>query len=471
MIPQTVLNVLEQYKRRSPDVIYVLAVSGGLDSLALLHICAKLGETSSIQYHVATLDHGLRGQAGADDAAFVVQTAQQLGLPVTQHTADVPGYAAEHHLSIELAARMLRYDFLASVVQKVGQGAVVTAHHADDQAESILLHIMRGSGLRGLRGMQTISQVPGHTGITLLRPLLSVSRAELEAYCRQHQLVPRQDTTNADTTYTRNAVRHLIMPQLRVLNPQVAQALSQLAESATVDEAYLQAQFERDIQPHCQRTGDRIAIALSSFTTWHPAMQRRAILFAVGQLAPDSDLSHERILAAVDVANRGQVGQVSEFSQGWRMRVGYASLFFEHGDMALPLGDYVQMAHDVIEVVVNGRTPIAPGIGLHTSTEPHPTGFAVALPEGMELILRVRRPGDVVQPPGLFGKHRKLKKWLIDRKVPQHVRDRLPLLALSGSIKERIVAALLPDGWYYLAMQADTEIHHKTVWIWLEKEL
>ncbi|MBF6614526.1 MAG: tRNA lysidine(34) synthetase TilS, partial [Chloroflexi bacterium] len=233
----------------------VVGVSGGTDSLALLRLLVTLrGDSAAKTLHVAHLDHGFRGAAGAADACFVEQIARDWGISSTMASFDVPEYARRHNMSAEEAARLVRYSFLATVARP-RQATVAVAHNADDQAETVLMHILRGSGLSGIVGMQPLREVPARsyesllssdhqgelqgnsTTVQIYRPLLHIWREELAAYCEEQGLNPRVDATNSDLSYRRNRIRHELIPYLtREYSPAVKAHLTDLAELASADE-------------------------------------------------------------------------------------------------------------------------------------------------------------------------------------------------------------------------------------------
>src|SRR5436190_5713036 len=232
----------------------IVGVSGGTDSLALLHILRELrGEGAPNSIHVAHLDHGLRGDQGRQDAEFVRRTAEKWGLPCTARSFDVKSFALDLKLSVEEAARKVRYAFLAELARQ-RTATVAVAHNADDQAETVLMNMLRGTGVTGLAGMRMLAPGPvvpeamededhgvvvrhEESSIMVFRPLLDTWRWEIEDYCDQVGLVPREDATNTSPAYERNRVRHELIPRLeRYYSPAVKEHLVNLAVLAS--EAY-----------------------------------------------------------------------------------------------------------------------------------------------------------------------------------------------------------------------------------------
>ena len=206
----------------------VVGVSGGPDSLALLDCLARICPAERLV--VAHLDHALRPMS-AEDTALVARAAAALGLRFAAERADVATLARDGRQSLETAGRAARYDFLARVAHAAGAAAVVVGHNADDQAETILLHLLRGAGVGGLRGMSAAAPLPGGPDLWLLRPLLGVARADIEKYCALAGLQPATDASNADPSFTRNRLRHELLPLLETYNPQIRRIL---LNSATV---------------------------------------------------------------------------------------------------------------------------------------------------------------------------------------------------------------------------------------------
>ena len=234
----TITNYIEQHQLLPEQGTIIVAVSGGADSLCLLHIlhqlCGSGKRYPHLQLHVAHLNHLLRGVASSADADDVARLAAGWGLPATIGTIDVPALARTEHRSIEDAARTARYRFL----REVAQGRpIAVAHHADDQVETLLLHWLRGSGLSGMSGM-----LPRHQDI--IRPLLAVTHAQTVAYCQQHDLTPLEDASNSDPHFLRNRIRHELLPLLESMNPGIRSTLLRNTEVISVDVQWLEAQVD-----------------------------------------------------------------------------------------------------------------------------------------------------------------------------------------------------------------------------------
>lgn len=441
----TLLHTVRQYKLIPEGTRVLVGVSGGVDSLALLHALKQQRAILGCELHVATLDHGLRGEAGAADARHVAALASAWGLSVTWGVQDVPALAQAWGLGLEAAARRARYAFFAQVAVHVGAQTVAVAHHADDQAETVLMHVLRGTGLRGLQGMRPNSPMPDHPHLTLIRPLLHLKRSQLEAYCAANALKPREDATNADFGYLRNRLRGETLPYLATLNPQIHEALVRLGELAALDEAYLRQAYAREVEPHLRRSMGRWRVPLSRFAGLHLAMQGRLLLEALTHLA-DVPPSHATIDAARQWATQNAPDAQRDVPGSVRLRLSAQHLIVERHDAPPDLpAELIQMTPGEIALNVPTHQTLPGTAHMLILAEQPFTGAQVRLsvPPGAHLSLRTRQPGDRFQPLGMGGHSRKLKDWLMDRKIPPAARDRLPLLCVN----ERIAAVILGSAW------------------------
>ncbi|MCY3834171.1 MAG: tRNA lysidine(34) synthetase TilS [Chloroflexi bacterium] len=446
MVLEKVRRSLARHGAFVPGEKVIVAVSGGCDSVALLHLLKRSREFIKLDLHVASLNHGLRAEAGQRDLDFVAGLAARWGLPHTVGQADIPRRAQEWGIGIEEAARRARYAFLARVAREEGSACVAAGHHALDQAETIIMNIARGSGITGLRGMDVVAQIPDEAGLRLVRPLLQLTKADLESYCQRHKLPYRLDESNADISYQRNFVRHQLIGPMLQLNPELLSAFARLAESAAVEDAYVSSQFERAALPFATVSEERWSIPVDEFAALHPALQRRFVRGAYQRLSGSGQvLSHALTLDLVAWAQQAGTGARRDMSAAIQMRLSYAQLSIERKSAVEAHDDYCLIPAGTDEHVDADTPLVLPNMRLCLSRAETAGSedLALWLRDGLELRLRTRRPGDRFKPNGMGGRSRKLKDWMIDRKIPRAIRDQIPLLCADGEI----IAICLGDFW------------------------
>ena len=278
-------RTIQDHQLFSPGARILVAVSGGPDSIVLLHALNQLKQPWRLTLHAAHVDHGLRPES-PQDAAFVQALAEQWGVPATIERRDVAAACSEHGWSLEDGARRVRYACLAEVAQRHSASHIAVAHTADDQAETVLMRLVRGTGLRGLGAMTPMRRLGK---LWLVRPLLEVWREEIESYLRDHGLAAREDASNADQRFVRNRIRHELLPLLaRYYNPNIKGALTQLAEQSQWDYAFLQDAAERQWKRTTGRGAPaQVALRVKLFRRQPKAIQRLLIRQAVQQLRVD----------------------------------------------------------------------------------------------------------------------------------------------------------------------------------------
>ncbi len=425
--------------------IIVVGVSGGPDSLCLLHILNRLKEELATGLHVAHVEHGIRGEESQADAAYVESLAQEWQLPVTVEHGDVPAYAAEHRLAIEEAARRVRYSCLGRVAQKLRAQCIAVGHNADDHVETILMHWMRGSGLGGLRGILPVQVLGAEAwwsgpSIRLVRPLLEVSRSEIEAYCQQHSLDPRFDRSNLDVTYHRNRIRHELIPQLESFNPRIRDILRRSASVIADDFDYLRLQSTQVWRSMVQQTEGALTFPLEPWLQLHPSVQRQLLRDAIHHLRKslrDIDWVHVE-QARLGIESKATSTKIT-LPQGLYLFKGYDQ--FVIGER-IPQPDLPLLMQEELPLTIPGTT-LLPNSDWQLSAEivegaevqeeavgnEDPWQAYLDLEQiGESLMLRGRQTGDYFQPLGMGGKRKALNDFMIDAKIPQHIRDLLPLV-------------------------------------------
>lgn len=424
-----------------PGARLLLAVSGGLDSRVMLDLfCALAGEWE-LALVVGHVHHQLRGEEADADALLVEALAQEYHLPFMAQQVAVREFAREQRLSLEAAGRKLRYRALAEMCRQVGGHAVVTAHTRDDQVETILAHLLRGSGLAGLAGMAARRPSPEGEA-TIVRPLLPFSRAELHDYARQRGLQWREDATNADPAFLRNRIRHELMPLLRTrFQPAFDHSLLRLAAIAAQVDADLQDQADRALREVMRARGpEKIVLDLQQFWKYFRSIQAYVVRGVMQQITESRcDLTFDetdRILSLIDAARvrppRGSRRYL------WRREVevvvAQTEVAFSRIHPALPTRLLeIGMRCPVPEagmVITISRQSLPPDWRNHVTA--YSQWIDAAAVTG-DLCVRFPQPGDRFQPLGMAG-FKKLSDFLIDRKVPLHQRRRIPVVACSTGI-------------------------------------
>jgi tRNA(Ile)-lysidine synthase len=442
-----------QHSLFSPGDAVVVGVSGGPDSLTLLHSLRALRDELQITLHVAHLNHQLRGSESDADAEFVAWLAREWDLPATVEARDVGAFAREQRLSLEEAARQARYAFLAEVAQRVGARVIAVAHHADDQAETVLMHFLRGAGMAGLRGMEYKTEIrdsrfqPPIPNLQLVRPLLNVTREEIEDYCKENSLTPRFDRSNLDMTFFRNRLRQEVLPYLETLNPNIRRVLLRTSHALADDYDFLQAQVRAAYAQVAREEEDTIVFARGAWSALHPALQRGTLRAAAQQLRSDlRNIDWTHIEGARRVALEKSTGAAATLVGGLMLVVGYNAFMvgmeprLRRGLLLpdLPLLHAERIALPVRGVVELPNSEWVVETGIASSQKETADRWTALLDLEKcsgEFFLRRRRPGDRFQPTGLRGHTQSLHEFMIDKKIPHAARSALPLLIVS----ERIV--------------------------------
>ncbi len=353
------------------------AVSGGADSMCLLHLL----HTGGYDVTAAHFEHGIRGTESLRDANFVEAWCAGHGIPFVLGHGDAPKHAAEKGLSLEEAARELRYTFLLQAAEKLGAAHILTAHTLDDNAETLLFNLTRGSGTAGLCG------IPARRDL-LLRPLLHVSRAEIEEYLKKNGVPHVEDSSNGSDDYTRNLIRHRVVPLLRQINPRFADAAARMARLARQDEDCLSALADKFLR---EQLSDG-SLPLNTLAALHPAVASRV----VRQLLPGQSL--ERVEAVLDFIQSSEYGVLQLPGQVLRREQG--RLYFEEERAArLPA-----------RRLIPGEALLIPEAGLRLVTEftvyrgeihdLFKTSFLKYEILSTDLLCTGRMPGDSIRPHG-----------------------------------------------------------------------
>ena len=443
--PRKLEIILRKALRRSGfhrAATLVVACSGGPDSTALLHALVALQPTARLKLHVAHLNHDFRGQEAEDDARFVAHMAKRLGLDSTVAEDDPIAYQREMGISsFEEAAREVRYRFLTGLAHRINADAIVLGHTADDQAETILMHLIRGAGLPGLRGMREVSRWrdgPQGQSAVLFRPLLEAKRNDTRAYCLELGIPFRVDSTNSSLRFTRNRIRHKLLPALEEYNPRVREALLRTGRAAAESLEFLDEELNALWPKMFSKEGRNIFVDAPALKDLRPYMRgmalRRAFAEANGSLRRLSETHVKSMLAL----SQGPAGKSVHLPGSLAMRSTQDRLIIgplERRKTTAPTPDFEHLVN------VPGTTRIP---GWRITVEPAPPnldpktlGPTAALFDacrmGTHIVVRNRRPGDYLHPLGMSGR-KKLKDLFIDLKIPRELRPSTPLLVSSNGL-------------------------------------
>jgi tRNA(Ile)-lysidine synthase len=457
---QGVRRTIKQHALLAHGDRVVVGVSGGPDSLCLLHLLVRFRDEYDLQLYVAHLHHGARGAEADGDAQFVADIAAQRKLPATVERRDVPQIADEGGLAFEEAARRVRYSFLAQVASDVGAARIAVGHNADDQAETVLMHLLRGSGLAGLRGMlpstpltdyRLIGELPEITAasLQLIRPLLYVPRREIELYCSEHGLSPRFDRSNLDQTFFRNRLRHELLPTLEQYNPGIRQRLCHTAQVLAAEYEIL-AQLRRQAWGEVVRAESDSSITLdrAAWRNLPVALQRATLRHAAYRLRRSlRDVNFVHVENARAVALEGETGAQATLPQAVSLMVGYETLTVaDQGVSGPPPDEPLLWSRQAMPVEIPGTTPI-PDSDWVLEAESLATWDADAIAAAgrwqayvdedrlpSPAVLRTRQRGDRFRPLGMGGHTVRLSELMINLKVPAAWRDHVPLLAAGSQI-------------------------------------
>ena len=403
----------------------LVAISGGADSTALL---VALAEWKGRPFDLAAahVNHHLRGAAADEDQQFVETLCRRFGVPLTLLDGQLDSESIRQN-GIEAAARLKRYELLEDTRRRTGADAIATAHQADDEAETVLMRLISGSGIFRLQGIAPSS---GH----VVRPFLDMRRAAIEAFLRERQIQPRRDQMNEDSRYLRNRIRHEVLPLLASINPRIVDAFVATASDAQASVGAIEAVLEKELR--IDRGDSSATFSVEEMQKLDPRLAVAALLGEIRRIGPASRaVSHRDLVALV----RGGMSDLRRISLSKELEI-----LGEGGTLVL------RKTSDPIEdfeiVLAPGEKVSLPQIGAHAKLIllpeldlQRPLGDAsrqvFQLPEGASrsFSVRNRRDGDRFQTLG-SAHEKKLKEVLIDRKIPRDLRDRIPLLLCGSDI-------------------------------------
>lgn len=422
-----IYEYMKRFNMADAGMTILAGFSGGADSTALLQLLWEYGKEYGIQVRALHVNHGIRGEEAERDRAFCEEFCRIRKIPLTIVRKDVPEYAKQRGIGVEEAGRMVRYDAFEQEIREHGVDRVALAHHQNDQAETILFHLMRGSGLRGLRGMEPVR-------LPYIRPLLCAQRREIEDWLRKQGIGWVEDSSNQELVYTRNRIRHQIMSAMEEIRPGSVHRMAEAAERLLEIEGFLEEEVQRQWKESVRGSKDGVKIFLKPFAKMHPALQKLLVQKCMVQLAglsPDLEAVHIEQICALA---KGRRGSRLTLPGGYFAVLGYEELFLKKG--------YGQQKKEEEVYCVPGEEYHYMGAVFCLQVEKCDKIGEIPVKRYTKwfdydkikssLVLRTRQPGDYLELSG--GIHKKLKDYFIDCKVPREERDRQILLADGSHI-------------------------------------
>ena len=393
----------------------LVGLSGGADSVCLTHALYSMREELGIQLFTAHLNHGLRGTEAERDAGEAKRFSETLGIECTLETADMRAYAKKNGISEETAGRELRYDFFERIAKEKNIDKIATAHNRNDNAETIVMNFIRGSGLSGLCG------IPKRRG-NIIRPLLNVSRTEIEEYCRAEGLSYVTDSTNLTDDYTRNKIRHILLPEIEKFNPNFIETVTKNADLIADDDAFIARTAEKEYAENVSGG----SINIDALEKLDISVKRRVIRKMISEIRSGRDLSADYIADVIALAEKNRTGSMLNLPDGVQARIEYGKLIIELTKHETDSFEYR------LEI---GKETYIPEMGIIIKAEKTEKSgkLCFAAGENAEIAVRSRRAGEVFYPEGMSGK-KKIKDYFINEKIPRAERPKTGLLTIDGEI-------------------------------------
>ncbi len=432
---ELVLKTITDYELLQKGDRVVVGVSGGPDSMALLAVLRSLKEKYDLTLHVVHVNHMFRGQQAREEAEFVAKMAEKWGLTWSIFERDVPALSKKQGLSPEEAGHKVRHEIYRQVGEKIGATKLALGHHADDRAETILLHLIQGTGLDGLAAMP-----PRHGW--LIRPLARVNKEQILDFCKRESLPYRLDPTNTEDIYLRNKIRLSLLPCLqKEFNPQIVKNLLKLEDIIWAENSFWENLLEKTLpEIMLEQTKDKIKIDLEKFNLLDLALKRRTVRKLYKMLKPEfQNLGYTHVEKVIEICKKKKGLQKFLLPEQVLLKKSYT--YFEliqtdkkekrkpeeglyliweiPGELLLP------KQQKLLKAYYSAKPPRLKGDFFKVVLD----GDKIKSP----LIVRTRQPGDRIRPLGLGGTQ-KLKDYFINRKIERDVRDLLPLVCQENEI-------------------------------------
>lgn len=429
-ITNRIKNTILKHQLISEGDSVLVALSGGADSVCMLDLLVNLKEELNIKVAAAHLNHMIRGAEADRDEAYAAELCTKLSVPFFAERVNVPEISEKYGISEELAGRNARYDFLKKICKEKGYNKIATAHNRNDRAETLLMRVIRGTGIDGLGGIKY------NRGDGVIRPILDIERCDIEKYCRDNDLHFCNDSTNSDSDYTRNRIRNELIPFIEdKFNPSIIDSLCALSDNSTEDadfiNGYAKRLYDRINNPMPKRKP--VLLDIESLKIIQDSIKNRIIrLAAKDAMGENYSLERVHVESIVDLTNK-TTGAKAELPKGLIASVKYGWLEFSKAGEDIKTQDFcyeIEIGNKISNCEFDLDFNVVEN---DFNINKNQMILDYDMIENKNLLVRNRRRGDRM----VFfkdGKTKKIKKYLIDKKIPQSERDRIPLLCADDEI-------------------------------------
>ena len=433
MIVDRVRSTINKYNLLQKGDKVVLGLSGGPDSVCLLHILKQLENEYDISIYAAHLNHQIRGIEAQKDVMYISNLCDSLGVKLFVKSINVPAYCKENSLSIEEGARKLRYEMFYEIKQKTKSNKIAIGHNLNDQAETILMRLMRGTGLQGLKGIEY------KRDDTIIRPILDIERSSIEKYCDEYNLNPRIDSTNLENIYTRNKIRLDLIPYMQEnFNANVIEAICRMGNNLKLDSDYIEQEGINKFNEVTKSSDDEnIEILLDKYTNLHKAIKTRIIRNSIKYILGDTNfVDQKHIEDILDLEDDNKINKKLVLPRGLFVYRNSNSILFTNKEITY---DEIEFSYKLPK---EGMIKVKE-LGLFIETQvmsierfksmkvdKSSKGFDLDKFKG-GIIVRNRESGDKIK---LTGGSKKLKNLFIDLKIPREERSKIPVLVDDNEV-------------------------------------
>ncbi|MEG0180248.1 MAG: tRNA lysidine(34) synthetase TilS [Peptostreptococcaceae bacterium] len=426
MIFEKTLSTINKYNLIEKGDKIVLGLSGGPDSVCLLHILHRLKEVLDIEVYAAHLNHQIRGIEAQKDALYISQLSDDLGVTLFVKSMNVPEYCKENKLSVEEGARKLRYEMFFEIKERLHADKIAIAHNMNDQAETVLMRMMRGTGLQGLKGIDIIRDE------VIIRPILEIERADIESYCEQYKLNPRIDSTNLESIYTRNKIRLELIPFMRDnFNSNIIESIVRMSNGLRNDNEFIEEEALRMFDEVSLKQLDSIEIYLDEYINLHKSLKSRIIRHGIKYVLGDTNfIDQKHIEEVIEFEAESKIDKKLILPRGLFIYRQKDKLIFTTKEIIV---EEVEFSY---KIPTNGFVKISEAnVIVETETMSIKRYKALKRDKTLKwfdcnkikggMVVRSRRSGDKIK---LSMGSKKIKELFIDLKIPKEERSRIPIV-------------------------------------------